>query len=133
MTIVASSSMRLGNASYQLAALQDYRFPHGIWSLLFFTVIMPDLRLFGDIMRRLPHPWGLLQLCFVLLHCYPSVLETGENRKWNQNRIPQYSVDDGRGFRVDWIRSDCWKLRFIGVRRRQSDRVDFWHRGPDRF
>ena len=48
--MVASSSMTLGNASYQLVALQDYRFLHGIWSVIFFTVIMSDLWLFGDLM-----------------------------------------------------------------------------------
>jgi hypothetical protein len=52
------------------------------------------VRLLRSILRELPNSRGLFQLCLMLLQHHPSIMEARADRKRNQNRIPQLSLDD---------------------------------------
>src|SRR2546425_3450800 len=70
----------------------DASISYGLWSI--FAFCMPDLWLRGNILRELQDSRGLFQLCLMLLQHHSSIMETCEDRKRDQNRIPQLSLDD---------------------------------------
>ena len=70
----------------------DAGIPYVLWSTRVFG--MPDLWLLRKILRELHDSRGLFQMCLMLLQHYPSIMETWEDRKRDQNRISQLRLDD---------------------------------------
>ena len=59
-----------------------------------FVFGMPDLWLLRNILRELSNSRGLFQLCLMLLQHRPSIMEAWKDRKRDQSRILQLSLDD---------------------------------------
>jgi len=61
----------------------DASISHVLWTIFAFG--MPDLWLLRNILRELQDSRELFQLCLMLLQHQPSIMETREDRKRDQN------------------------------------------------